>query len=85
MPYRPGSGPAVENAEVSRMLQFIEEELKAISQAFAETVVLELRPSFAPPAKPRDGEIRYADGTEWNPGSGEGIYAYVNGAWIKLH
>ena len=34
--------------------------------------------------KPRDGDIRYADGTNWNPGSGAGIYAYVGGAWTKL-
>ena len=34
--------------------------------------------------KPRNGDIRYADGTNWNPGSGEGIYAYTNDAWDKL-
>jgi len=35
--------------------------------------------------KPRNGDIRYADGTNWNPGgTGEGIYAYTNGAWAKL-
>jgi hypothetical protein len=37
------------------------------------------------PDKPRNGDIRYADGTNWNPGgTGEGIYAYTNGAWAKL-
>ena len=34
--------------------------------------------------KPRDGDIRYADGTNWNPGSGAGIYAYIGSAWTKL-
>ena len=35
--------------------------------------------------KPRNGDIRYADGTNWNPGgTGEGIYAYTNDAWAKL-
>mgnify|MGYP003149127071 FL=1 len=34
--------------------------------------------------KPRDGDIRYADGTNWNPGSGEGIYAFFNEVWSKL-
>jgi hypothetical protein len=28
--------------------------------------------------------IAYADGTNWNPGSGEGIYAYYGGSWKKL-
>ena len=37
------------------------------------------------PAKPRDGDIRYADGINWNPGStGEGIYAFFNETWNKL-
>ena len=37
------------------------------------------------PTKARNGDIRYADGTNWNPGgTGEGIYAYTNDAWAKL-
>lgn len=36
------------------------------------------------PARPSDGMIAYADGTEWNPGSGEGFYGYESGAWVKL-
>ena len=39
------------------------------------------------PAKPRDGDIRYADGVNWNPGSGQGIYAYIDDgtpSWEKL-
>ena len=44
-----------------------------------------LEPTHVDPAKPRDGDIRYADGTNWNPGSGgEGIYAYFNNTWNKL-
>ena len=36
--------------------------------------------------KPRDGDIRYADGTNWDPGSGEGIYFFnkTTSAWVKL-
>lgn len=36
------------------------------------------------PAKPRDGMLRLADGTLWNPGSGRGFYGYSNGAWRFL-
>lgn len=36
------------------------------------------------PDEPFNGMIVYADGTSWNPGSGEGVYAYENGAWVKL-
>ena len=38
------------------------------------------------PTNPYQGDIRYDDGTNWNPGSGgEGIYFYnASGAWTKL-
>ena len=37
------------------------------------------------PSKPRTGDIRHADGTNWNPGAGEGVYIYLStGAWSKL-
>lgn len=31
---------------------------------------------FAPPEKPRDGAVYYADGTMWDPGAGRGFYYY---------
>ena len=37
------------------------------------------------PDRPRTGDIRYADGSNWNPGAGEGVYIYLStGAWSKL-
>lgn len=37
------------------------------------------------PKKPRAGQIFYADGTSWNPGSGEGTYEYrSDGLYYKL-
>lgn len=36
------------------------------------------------PAKPREGMITGADGTNWNPGAGKGVYAYYTGAWHFL-
>ena len=37
------------------------------------------------PSKPRAGDVRYADGTNWNPSAGEGLYIYLStGAWSKL-
>jgi len=41
--------------------------------------------SYGEPEKPRAGDIRYADGTEWDPGSGEGLYRYnLAGNWIFI-
>lgn len=36
------------------------------------------------PDKKRDGTMVGADGTDWNPGSGEGVYVYYNAVWNKL-
>ena len=36
------------------------------------------------PAKPREGMLAVADGTDWNPGSGKGLYEYRNSSWAKL-
>ena len=37
------------------------------------------------PTRPRQGDIRYGDGTNWNPGAGEGVYFFnASGAWVKL-
>lgn len=36
------------------------------------------------PEKPRNGDIRYADGTNWNPGSGRGLYIYKSTTWVFL-
>ncbi|MCS5550278.1 MAG: hypothetical protein NZ811_02050 [Gammaproteobacteria bacterium] len=37
------------------------------------------------PSKPRQGDVRFADGSNWNPGSGEGLYIYLStGSWSKL-
>ena len=38
----------------------------------------------AEPARYFDGMIVYADGSSWDPGSGEGFYGRENGAWVKL-
>lgn len=36
------------------------------------------------PSNPTNGMVVYADGTQWNPGSGAGFYGYRSGAWRKL-
>lgn len=36
------------------------------------------------PSRKLNGMVVLADGTDWDPGSGEGIYAYYGGSWKKL-
>jgi len=39
---------------------------------------------YAEPLKLYEGLFAFADGTEWDPGSGRGLYQYVLGSWVKL-
>lgn len=38
----------------------------------------------AAPSKPQERQIVFADGTNWNPGSGTGVYCYYNSSWHFL-
>lgn len=60
-------------------------EFQRIAQALQEqNEVLRLGTTYVAPSKPRSGDIRLADGTQWNPGSGAGFYGYYGSAWVKL-
>jgi len=63
----------------------LDEEFRNIESALqlpsVDAIVLAQR--NAAPAKPEDGMIAYADGTNWAPGGAgvPGIFAYYAGAW----
>ena len=40
--------------------------------------------TYVAPTKPREGDMAYADGSYWNPGSGEGMYRYNGSAWVAM-
>lgn len=78
IPQHPPENPSPEqlNNYLGRMFRDIAQNLETI----ADGRTIEKR-HVAPP-KPRDGMVVYADGTNWNPGSGEGFYQRVGGAWV---
>lgn len=79
--YAPGIPPE----DATALRRFVSEELQNISAAIAALALGHIDISYAAPVKPRAGDIRYADGTTWNPGSGAGIYRYSAGAaWVFL-
>lgn len=63
--------------------QYLDMELRRIADAINGRQ-LYAPPLGAPPARPENGVIAYADGTHWDPGSGAGFYGYENGGWVKL-
>jgi hypothetical protein len=61
-------------------------ELQDLVRALNEAQeLLPLQALAAAPDKPREGLVVYANGTNWNPGSGAGPYAYIGGTWTPLH
>lgn len=79
--YQPNQVPT----DVSALPMFLREELDKVAATFRLLALGHIDRSHAAPLKPRVGDIRYADGTSWNPGTGEGIYFYnAAGSWVKM-
>lgn len=82
MAYSHSEVPSLEDKTLTR---FLREELRKISEALNEVPDrMSVQELHVEPPKPRDGNIVFADGTDWNPGSGRGYYGYSNGAWVFL-
>jgi hypothetical protein len=77
--YSPGTPPLDKDPE---LVNFLMEELRRISVAM--DLILDIEKLNVAPDKPRDGMVRYADGTNWNPGAGAGLYIYKGSAWTLL-
>lgn len=71
-------------ADAQELPAYIARELEKIRIAIDMLALGHLDKTHVAPAKPREGDIRLADGTDWNPGSGAGFYGYYGGAWAKL-
>jgi hypothetical protein len=82
MSYQPNEPPSLES--VDELRNYLRDELRAIAREMGDMTALELRTTYTPPVRPREGMIVSADGTKWNPGGGQGIYAFVGGVWVKL-
>lgn len=82
MTYTPTRVPNL--TTVDELRKFVEEEFQLLSRSFQNTKNLQIEVLHTEPAKPREGMIVYADGSDWNPGSGDGFYGREAGAWVKL-
>lgn len=78
--YYPGILPSEYNQA------FLLEELTKISSAFAalEVPSIILAITHVEPIRPQEGMVVNADGANWNPGGGAGLYQYLGGSWSKL-
>ena len=83
MTYNPGDPGGISN--FSDLVRFLRDENLKLSNALRQVADGHLDAQTAPPPRPRAGDFRYADGVNWNPGSGEGAYIYKSsGTWVFL-
>lgn len=80
--YIPGDPGEITSLEqLTRYVRDMEQRVSAVVQLLAQG---HLDVVYTAPQKPRDGDIWYADGTSWNPGSGRGAYIFKVNAWAFL-
>ena len=65
--------------------QYLLQEFQRIQGALEENATTFIEVKNVAPARIKQGDIVYGDGTNFNPGSGEGIYfRNAAGSWVKL-
>lgn len=62
--------------------RYLQNEFQKIAIAIQALAAGHLDPVHVAPAKPRLGDVRLADGADWNPGSGRGVYIFDSAAWV---
>jgi len=68
--------PATPPSDPAQMADYLRREFQRIQTAAnTQSSGIPLRYLNAAPTRPQDG-IYFADGTNWNPGSGKGAYRY---------
>lgn len=83
-----GYSPAAVPSDPAQIPRFLQDELLKIQAAIQALADGHLDKVYAAPSKPRDGDIRYADGTSFKPNGtgGIGIWYYKESAstWVQL-
>lgn len=77
--YAPGNPPT----DAAEMQRFLRDELQKIAAAVQALALGHLDKTYVAPTKPRDGDVRYADGTSWAPGV-KGLYMHNGTTWVLI-
>lgn len=70
--------------DIGALLRYLLSQLQLIANDLEIGAARQVETLYAAPAKPREGMLAIADGTEWDPGAGQGVYCYYGAAWHKL-
>jgi hypothetical protein len=67
--------------DLTELLEYLTRELQKVSNTVG---VQGAYPELHKEPSRKDGTVAFADGTDWNPGQGRGLYAFYSGAWNAL-
>ena len=84
MSYKP---QMINSNNTNNIVRWIFGELTRISNSLiTNKSTLNLPVTNVAPSKPQIGDVKFADGADWNPtGQGQGVYIYnTSGAWQKI-
>lgn len=85
MSYSPSKPPSVSSPDAQALAAYLTDELQVLASSLRSVDSVVYSVSNAAPIRPRVGTVVYADGTNWNPGAGEGLYVYnAAGNWIWI-
>lgn len=73
-----------QGSDAELLLKYMTREFQKLAGAESNRTFQMFAPLGAAPTKPSDGLVVFADGANWNPGLGEGLYSYVAGVWVPL-
>jgi microcystin-dependent protein len=73
--------PAPENAE--ELPGYLANSLSQVG-AMVNSPTRNFAPLNSAPPKPTDGDVAFADGIGWDPGSGRGMYSYDGEEWVLI-
>lgn len=77
--------PNIPPQDTERLLEYLDQEFIRISQILNRVESGEYEILYKEPRKYFPGLVVYADGTQWNPGSGEGLYRRsLANTWVKV-
>lgn len=78
------SPQGLDSSSLEGLAASMERELDRLAAISQIALLRQVEFLHSEPGKPREGMVSGADGTDWNPGSGKGIYIYIDGAWELL-
>jgi hypothetical protein len=79
--YTPRTLPKLEQEDFQA---WVKKEFEAVALALQNPDYILLKKFHAAPKKIVEGMTLIADGTDWNPGAGAGVYTYYDSGWKKL-